>query len=132
MRGSFADSNIFLYLAGDDPEKAATVEVLLGLGLTISVQVLNEIANVLRRKRGFAWAGVHEFLETVEDLTSVHPLSVETHKTGIVFAERYRLSIYDAMIVSSALLAGCDTLYTEDMHHGLVVDDRLRIVDPFR
>jgi predicted nucleic acid-binding protein len=35
------------------------------------------------------------------------------------------------MIVAAALLAGCDTLYTEDMHPGLVIENRLRIVNPF-
>ncbi len=43
------------------------------------------------------------------------------------FAEKYRLSIYDGMIVAAALTAGCDILYSEDMHHGLKVDGQLRI-----
>ncbi|MBB6250115.1 hypothetical protein [Nitrospirillum iridis] len=43
-----------------------------------------------------------------------------------------QLSLYDAMIVSAALQAGCDTLWSEDMQHGLLIVDRLRIVNPFR
>jgi predicted nucleic acid-binding protein len=35
------------------------------------------------------------------------------------------------MIVAAALLAGCDVLYSEDMHDGLVIEERLRIVNPF-
>jgi hypothetical protein len=46
-------------------------------------------------------------------------------------AERYGFSIYDAMIVASALDAGCDTLWSEDMQHRMVLDEGLRIVDPF-
>jgi predicted nucleic acid-binding protein len=46
--------------------------------------------------------------------------------------EGYNLSIYDAMIAASALHADCDTLWSEDMQHGMVLDDRLRIVNPFR
>ena len=46
-------------------------------------------------------------------------------------AERFRLSVYDGLIVAAALETGCDVLYSEDMHHGLVVDRRLRIENPF-
>jgi predicted nucleic acid-binding protein len=57
---------------------------------------------------------------------------VETHAEGLRIAQRYGLSVYDAMIVGAALLAGCDVLFSEDMQHGLHVDRRLRIVNPFR
>lgn len=46
-------------------------------------------------------------------------------------AERHRLSVYDAMIVASAILAECDTLYSEDMQDGLLIDNQLRIRNPF-
>ena len=46
-------------------------------------------------------------------------------------AGRYGLSVYDAMMVAAALLAGCATLWSEDMQDGLPVEGRLRIVNPF-
>jgi predicted nucleic acid-binding protein len=46
-------------------------------------------------------------------------------------AEKYQLTVYDAMIVSAALIAGCTTLGSEDMHDGLLVEDQLRVVNPF-
>jgi predicted nucleic acid-binding protein len=54
------------------------------------------------------------------------------HDTGLALAERYGISIYDAMIVAAALRADCDTLWSEDMHNGLVIENRLRILNPFR
>jgi predicted nucleic acid-binding protein len=65
-------------------------------------------------------------------LLTVHPLTVETHETGLRLAERYGLSTYDAMIAASALDAGCDTLWSEDMQHGMALEEGLRIVNPFR
>jgi predicted nucleic acid-binding protein len=47
-------------------------------------------------------------------------------------AERYGFAIHDAMIVASALHAGCDTLWSEDMQHGMTLDEGLRIVNLFR
>jgi predicted nucleic acid-binding protein len=36
------------------------------------------------------------------------------------------------MIAAAALLADCDRLWSEDMQHGMTIDRRLRIADPFR
>ena len=65
-------------------------------------------------------------------LLTVHPLTVETHETGLALAERYGYSTYAAMIAASALHAGCDTLWSEDVQHGMAIEEGLRIVDPFR
>jgi predicted nucleic acid-binding protein len=79
-----------------------------------------------------SWAETHAFLNLLRSLLTVHPLTVETHETGLGLAERYGLSTYDAMIAASALHAGCDTLWSEDMQDGMVIDGGLRIVNPFR
>ena len=54
------------------------------------------------------------------------------HENGLALAARYNLSTYDAMIAASALHAGCDTLWSEDMPHDMALDEGLRIVNPFR
>jgi predicted nucleic acid-binding protein len=59
------------------------------------------------------------------------PLGVETHERGLALAQRYRLGIFDAMIAAAALEAGCESLWSEDMQHGLVVDRRLTVRNPF-
>ena len=111
MPGSFLDTNVLVYLASGDPAKADRVETLLASGCTISVQVLNEIANVARRKMKLGWEETRDFLEMVRALTVVEPVSIETHDEGLRLAARYNLSVYDSMIVGAALLAGCETLW---------------------
>jgi predicted nucleic acid-binding protein len=68
----------------------------------------------------------------LRELLTVHAVTVDTHESGLRLAEQYGLSLYDAMIAASALHAGCDTLWSEDMQHGMVLDETLRIVNPFR
>jgi len=68
----------------------------------------------------------------VRAICPVTPLTVKTHERGLQLAERLGLSIYDGMIVASALLSGCAILYTEDMQDGQVIDRRLTIRNPFR
>jgi predicted nucleic acid-binding protein len=128
---AFVDSNIILYLFADD-ERAARAEHVFEPEAVISVQVLNEVTNVLRRKSKLAWRQTLQALELVRSLCHVEPLTVETHTQSLRVAQRYTLSVYDACIVASALVAGCNVLYSEDMQHGLNIDRRLRIINPFR
>jgi predicted nucleic acid-binding protein len=131
MSADFLDSNVLLYAASGDTRKADRVEALLETGGCISVQVLNEVASVARRKMRLSWNDTRALLGAFRALLEVRPLTLAMHDTGLALAERYRLSLYDAMIVAAALEAGCETLWSEDMQDGLVVADRLRIANPF-
>ena len=131
MPGNFLDSNVILYVASRQQAKADRAEELIANGGTISVQVLNEIANVSRRKMRLSWLETRDFLSMVRGLLKVEPVTIEMHQAGIDLAERYGLSVYDAMIASAALLTECDTLFTEDLQDGLLVSGRLRVVNPF-
>jgi predicted nucleic acid-binding protein len=132
MPGSFFDTNVLIYLASGDPARADRAESLLTKGGAISVQVLNEVANVARRKMQMSWPETRGFLSLLRSLLSVHSVTTDVHEHGLTLAERYNLSVYDAMIAASALAADCDTLWSEDMQHGMRIDGRLRIIDPFR
>lgn len=128
----FIDTNVLLYLLSGDTAKADCADRVVHAGGTISVQVLNEFAAVASRKLKMSNREICEVLAAVGAVCLVVPLTEETHILGMQVSKRYRLSIYDAMIVAAALEAGCKTLWSEDMHHGLVVEKRLVIQNPFR
>lgn len=128
----FFDSNVLIYLFSGDDTKADEAERLLSQGGVISVQVLNEFASVAARKAGMSSAEIREALEPIRSICTVHPLTEEIHDLGMQLTERYQLSIYDAMIVGSALAAGCSTLFSEDMQDGQIIDRKLHIRNPFR
>jgi predicted nucleic acid-binding protein len=130
MPGSFIDTNVLLDLASGDAAKAGQTERIVGDGGSISVQVLNEITHVARRKMGLSWTETEAFLSMIRGLLLVRPLTLEVHETGLTLAQGYRLSTYDAMIAASALLADADTLWSADMQHGMLLDGRLRTVNP--
>jgi predicted nucleic acid-binding protein len=132
MPGNFFDTNVLLYLTSSDPAKADRAEELIHAGGTISVQVLNEITNVARRKMDLSRTETRAFLSMIRALLPVQPLTIDIHETGLALAERYGLAIYNAMIAASALHADCDTLWSEGMQDRIVLDDRLRIVNPFQ
>jgi predicted nucleic acid-binding protein len=127
----FLDTNVVLYLLSSDAAKANRAEKLVAAQPVISVQVLNEAANVMRRKLAMTWTEIDEVLAALRANCRVEALTVETHETGIRLAQQFQIGIYDAMIAASALLAGCATLCSGDMHHGLMIDKRLKVRNPF-
>jgi predicted nucleic acid-binding protein len=127
----FFDTNVVLYLLSADPAKADRAEELLAIGGTISVQVLNEFVAIASRKLHMSWIEIREVLAQVRAVCAVESVTIETHERAQRLAERYGISIYDALIVSAALLANCKTLYSEDMQDGQVIERQLTIRNPF-
>jgi predicted nucleic acid-binding protein len=127
----FIDSNIVLYALGDDENKRAVAVKLLADWPTISTQVINECSHVLRRKLKIPPVQVAEEMENVIDVVQLIDVGMYEIRSAWVLAERYGFSHYDSLIVAASLSAGCTTLYTEDMQHGQVIDDRLTLINPF-
>ena len=122
---------MLIYAFADDP-RSGSAEALLAKGCATSVQALNEFANVGRRKLTMDWREVRAALDAITALLKpVAPLDLETHVAGLELAERYRLSVYDAMMLAAALRLDRVTFWSEDMQDGLVVDGRLTIRSPF-
>lgn len=121
----FIDSNVVLYLLSGDAEKADRAEALLQSGGMISVQVLNEVASVCRRKLKMQWVEVEALLLAVKSACDVFPLTLASHERAIELAKRFQFSLYDANIVASALMSGAEVLLSEDMQSGMLVDDLL-------
>jgi len=128
---AFLDTNILIYSLSEDTTKAIRAEVLLREGGVISVQVLNEFANVLRRKLNQSWPEIRELSTIMRGLLTVVPLNEDMHVSGLKLAERFNLSLYDAMIISAAQESQCLVLWSEDMQDGMQIDG-LRISNPFR
>lgn len=80
VAGNFIDTNVLVHLASADPDKAARAEEVVARGGTVSVQGLNELANVARRKRRLSWAETNALLATLRRLVAVVPVAVETHE----------------------------------------------------
>ena len=135
---AFIDTNVLIYWV-DDSARADVVEQLLVQQAVISVQVLNEFANVLRRKRAMSPPDIETLCGTLIETCDVLDLSVRTHQTALTLMARYNLSVYDANIVAAAVLGDCAILYTEDMQDGLNIklpgsagNNALVIRNPFR
>lgn len=127
----FFDTHVLLYLLSEDTRKADRAEAIIALGGIISVQALSEFASVASRKLGISYAEIRDMLGTVRAVCQTQALTVDTHERGLDIAERFGFSLYDSMIVSSALQCGCSVLYSETMQHGQEIDGQLVVLNPF-
>jgi len=55
----------------------------------------------------------------------------EAYKKTFDLVKKYDFQVFDAIIIASALESGCKTLYSEDMHNGLLIESQLEIINPF-
>ena len=114
----FLDTNVFVYLLSADAKKASRAEELIRQRGVVSVQVLNELASAGLRKLRLSMREVRDVLAVARAACEVKVLDVPTHELALDLADRYRLEVYDALIVAAASHAGCQVLYTEDLQHG--------------
>ena len=98
----------------------------------LSVQVLNEYVSTARRKFRRDWEQIASDLELLrQTVDDIRPVDDDANREAVRIAGRYKISIYDAVLIAVALANGATTLYSEDMHHGLVIDGKLTIINPF-
>jgi predicted nucleic acid-binding protein len=127
---AFFDTNIIVYAFSTDPKRDRAIETI-ATGGSISAQVLNEFTSVLRNKQRQSWTVIEDVIRTITtQFSNILPLTVQTHAAAVGLARDHNLSFYDALIVASALEAGCDTLYSEDLQDGRSFL-ALTIVNPF-
>ena len=122
MSRPFIDSNVVLYLLSGDIAKANRAEELLHAGGIVSVQVLNEVTAVCRRKLRMTWEETDEVLQALTAACDVVPLTLASQQKAVDLAKRYQLSIYDSNIIACALISGASKLLTEDMQGGQLID----------
>jgi predicted nucleic acid-binding protein len=130
----FVDTNVWLYalIEGQDRVKTETAQSLILQSIpVISTQVINEVCVNLLKKTDISEEHISQLIDS---FYAKYPV-VEINKTVLLKASqlrrRYSLSYWDSIIVACALAAETEMLYTEDIQNGLVIENQLRIVNPF-
>ena len=132
---TFVDTNIWVYahlsVPGDKRHERALTLVQSEAGLVISPLVVAEYYNVmLRNARDDAW--IQANLRAIFARTRLQPANADMLATALDLRNRYGFSFWDCQIAAAALQARCGTLLTEDLQHGQVLDEKLRVVNPLR
>ncbi|WP_163268787.1 PIN domain-containing protein [Chelativorans alearense] len=130
----FIDSTTLLYtLDRKEPKKRLKAVIWLAAlaegGIT-NLQVLNEVASVLTKKRA-RFDGI-DIPARIDNFTTFgkRPLTWQEvlHARGL--HERYGYSWWDCLLLASALELGCAHFLSEDLQDGQTIEG-LTIIDPF-
>ena len=128
----FLDSNILIYSQGNDALKRETSLGLLKSNFYISTQVVNEFINARVKKFNDDKANAFKLAFDILELCKLVIIDKETFKSSEEIYIRYGYSFYDSMIITAALRSECSILYSEDLSHNQLIEDKLRIINPFK
>ena len=125
------DTNILIFLEGNDVSKRKIAETLLSFDPVIPSQVISEFINVTRRLRRIPKNQLIAEASALFRHCVIAPLEHSTLDLAKNLIDKYDFQIFDSIIVATALEAKCVALYSEDMQHNLMVFHQLKIINPF-
>ena len=129
----FIDTNILVYLSSKNEIKKKVTEFVYKLQTAvISTQVLGEFSNVIYRKKLLSSDKLIEYIKQFSNCFEVALISEATIISAIKIKDKYNFSLWDSMIIASALETKCEILYSEDMQHNQLIENRLTIINPFK
>jgi predicted nucleic acid-binding protein len=132
----FIDSSIWLYSFIDSyREKYEIAKNLIKSKeekTVLSIQVVNEVCFNLLRKANFDESQIQELIDSFFKRYRFSRFDKDLLKKGSKLRERYFLSFWDSLILSAAILSDCHTIYSEDMQHNQLIENKLRIINPFK
>ena len=129
----FIDTNIFLYAFSDkDLTKQLIAKEIVLQSFKISTQVINESCSNFIKKLSFDENMIKAFIDSAYDRYEIINFSKTVFLTGAMTRSKYKYSYYDSLIIATALESKCNILYSEDMHHGQIIENNLKIINPFK
>lgn len=128
----FIDTNVWLYgfMKGDERHKTASL-LIAGDNVLLSTQVLNEICFNLIKKGGYQESDISKLVRNIYRKFDVLKLNEETILSSSIIRERYNISFWDSLKIAAALKNKCRVLFTDRLDTGLLIEDSLKLINPF-
>lgn len=133
----FVDTNILVYAYDSSAERrhelarALLTELWQNGQGCLSIQTLQEFYVTITRKVAQPMS-VERAAQIISDLGhwKVHTPSVEDVLAAIALQQRYRLSFWDAMVLTSAERLECGVVWSEDLNPGQTYTS-VKVLNPF-
>lgn len=126
------DTNILLYLHEEPVTlKSIRAKQIAAESPVISAQVISEYLNVLKRLLKVPKLRLIEHCIVLVDGCEISAINSDILLKAKELIIRYDFQMFDSIIVASALEANCNILYSEDLQHNQLIENKLTIVNPF-
>ena len=127
------DTNILIYAIDTSfPLKKKISENLIDSLPVINTQCISEFANICIRKFNFDKVTTLQIINRILKKCVIQNCSASTYLLAEKIMKHYQFQLFDSIIIASSLESGCETFFTEDLHHGLLIEKQLRICNPFK
>jgi predicted nucleic acid-binding protein len=129
----FIDSNIIVYLVDNrSKEKTTKAQDFLSPDFFISTQVIAENVNVCLKKLHLNKETTFDFARRILNRFRILQITEATLLKSFEISIKYQLSSWDSIIIATAILNNCSIIYSEDMQDGLIVENSVTIINPFK
>ena len=125
----FLDTNILVYLySGDDIDKQHKSLIEFNkFERFVSTQVLTEFCSIGYKKLRLSVSDIRDAVSLITAKCGLIVLHDTDLCEALKICARYKYSYYDSLVIYSALEAGCNFLFSEDMHDGQIIEGTLKI-----
>ncbi len=131
---AFLDTNILIYFYSENEvhKRNASCHALNNYNCVTSTQALNEASNVWLKKYGWSSEKIKKHLDNIELICDkIVSIQKDTINKALDLKDCYGYSYYDCLMLASALEYKCNVILTEDMSDGQLIDNELKIINPF-
>jgi predicted nucleic acid-binding protein len=129
------DTNLWVYLYAKNPsEKYQAIHQIVANRfetIVVSTQILGELFNVLTRKNLVSSGDAKTIILEMATTFPILSIDVANVLLALDINSRFQYSYWDSLVIATALLADCQMLYSEDMHHQQVIDGKTQLLNPF-
>ncbi len=129
----FLDTNVLIYAYSvtETKKKTIVLSLLEDEPVCLSTQVINEFIWVMNKKFNVEIDSLRQIVKNLFELYPVTLINDGTITKALDISSQLKFPYWDGLIVASAIEAGCDILYTEDLQHGQVIENGLTVRNPF-
>lgn len=127
------DTNVLLYAYDnkDLNKQDKAISILLKRPFVTQLVIL-EFIRVIERKMKMEKKEITKLIiKVISEL--VNPLSQhsDVYSYANFLTQKYNYGLSDILVISDSILNNCSILLTEDMCNGMIVDKKLKIINPF-
>lgn len=129
----FVDTNILIYLYSTEIAKQQRIISLLKSENTFctSIHVIMEFCHILIKKLHYTRPAISLAIRDFQTNFEIAGIGLETIEKALFIQEKYRYAFFDSLVLATALMADCTAVYSEDMQHEQLIEEQVKIVNPF-
>lgn len=127
------DTNIIIYCFDENLHSSKKIAALniISQSPAFSSQVLSEVINICHKRWKYSKQNLVRVANFLLQNCKLHSIDIQEIALAHQLISKHDFQYFDALIIASALNNNCTILYSEDMQHQMLVENKLTLINPF-